>query len=302
MEKQIYSNKSTSNHFKLGDLEIIIISDGYQIMKPAHPIFGPDIKPEIIKELLNQNFRHTEHVDLGINILLIKKANQLIMIDSGLGDEESTAGHLQQSLFTAGFKNTDVTDIIITHCHLDHIAGLVNKNKKISFPNANIYLAQTEYDFWTCKNPDFSKSYLRNNFNLISNMIYKVRDILNIVKPKLQLTSSDITLFDCIRLISAPGHTPGHLILNVFSNNESFLHIADVIHSDVILFKYPEWGFLFDTDFDQAVKTRKNILEMLANNKMLVFAYHLPWPGLGNVNHDNGTFKWIPKAFFTPFN
>lgn len=301
MTKNKYNNSTNFNRFNLGELEITIISDGYQIMKPAHPIFGPTTKPEIIKELLQQNFRQTEQVNLSINIMLVKKQNQLILIDSGLGSEESTAGYLQQSLIFAGFKSTDITDIIITHCHLDHIAGLVNHKKDLAFPNATIYLAETEYDFWTSSKPDFSKSFLQNNPALISKMVSKINDLLNIIKPKLKLTKQDAVLFECIRLISAPGHTPGHTLLDIFSHDEKILHIADLIHSDVLLFTHPEWGFLFDTDFDLAITTRKNMLEILEKSKVLIFAYHLPWPGLGHVNCDHSAFKWIPKVYDTPF-
>ncbi|SHL67115.1 MBL fold metallo-hydrolase [Flavobacterium chilense] len=301
MTKNKYNNSTNFNRFNLGELEITIMSDGYQIMKPAHPIFGPTTKPEIIKELLQQNFRQTEQVNLSINIMLIKKQNQLILIDSGLGSEESTAGYLQQSLIFAGFKSTDITDIIITHCHLDHIAGLVNQKKDLAFPNATIYLAETEYDFWTSSKPDFSKSFLQNNPALISKMVSKINDLLNIIKPKLKLTKQDAVLFECIRLISAPGHTPGHTLLDIFSHDEKILHIADLIHSDVLLFTHPEWGFLFDTDFDLAITTRKNMLEILEKSKVLIFAYHLPWPGLGHVSCDHSAFKWIPKVYDTPF-
>lgn len=301
MVKNKYNNNTNFNRFNLGELEITIVSDGCQIMKPVHPIFGPTTKPEIIKELLQQNFRQTEQVNLSINIMLIKKQKQLIMIDSGLGSEESTAGYLQQSLIFAGFKSTDITDIIITHCHLDHIAGLVNQKKDLAFPNASIYLAKTEYDFWTSSNPDFSKSFLQDNPALISKMVDKINDLLNIIKPKLKLTKHDAVLFECIRLISAPGHTPGHTILDIFSHDEKILHIADLIHSDVLLFTHPEWGFLFDTDFDLAITTRKNMLEILEKSKVLVFAYHLPWPGLGHVSCDHNVFKWIPKVYDTPF-
>lgn len=286
--------------FQLGNLELTIISDGYQVMKPVHPIFAPLTESELVEQLLKENFRSTDQVDLSLHILLIKKGDKLIMIDSGLGNEEPTAGYLQEALAAAGFKPTDITDIALTHGHLDHIGGLVTSNDAIAFPAANIHLPKTEYNFWTADDPDFSQSPMKNNPGLLAGLITRIKNILAVIKPKLQLIDQSQVLFDCIRLVAAPGHTPGHTLINVFSGEEELLHIADLIHSDVLLFPHPEWGFLFDTDLEQASATRRNILEKLANHKMLALAYHLPWPGLGYVRHKADAFEWVPKAYASP--
>jgi glyoxylase-like metal-dependent hydrolase (beta-lactamase superfamily II) len=116
------------------------------------------------------------------------------------------------------------------------------------------------------------------------------------IQPKLRFVEANALLFNCIQLIAAPGHTPGHIILRIFSGDQELVHIADTIHSEVLLFRHPEWGFIFDVDFEQAIATRTSILKTLEQNKTLTLAYHLPWPGLGYVRYKNSAFEWEVKA------
>ncbi|MGY0035626.1 MBL fold metallo-hydrolase [Pedobacter sp. NJ-S-72] len=175
--------------FPLGEIEITIVSDGYLEMKPVQPSFAPGITPELVVNILKDNFRPLDYVPLGMQIMLIRKENQLIMIDSGIGKSASTAGLLTQALSSAGFKNSDVTAIVLTHAHLDHIGGLVNETGTLAFPNAELHMAQKEFDFWTQDKPDFSKSILKDSPDFLAGFIVNVKKkkTLAIAKPKLQL-------------------------------------------------------------------------------------------------------------------
>jgi glyoxylase-like metal-dependent hydrolase (beta-lactamase superfamily II) len=284
--------------FHLGDLELTIVSDGHQIMQPAHPIFAPFADRQMVEQLLTENCRPTDLVDLSLHILLIRHDDQLIMIDSGLGHLESTGGRLTQALSAAGFEAENITDIIITHAHRDHIGGLTDRDDNLIFPIARIYIAKAEYDFWTSDVQDFARSPMKDDITSITRMVSGIKHILTLVDHQIRLIEPGDVLFNCIRLIAAPGHTPGHVVVNIFSGDEQLLHIADVVHSDVLLFAHPEWGFSFDTDFEQAVTTRRRIFEELTENKMLALAYHLPWPGLGRIKQKATGFAWLPDADF----
>lgn len=286
--------------FKLGDLEITVVSDGFIDMKPVQPNFAKGITPKLVNKLLEDNFRSTEAVPLGMQIMLIKKANKVIMIDSGLGKGLASTGLLQQALAEAGFIPSDISEIVLTHAHPDHIGGLVNASGNLAFPTANIHIAKIEYDFWNQKNPDFSKSALKDKPSYLAEIIKGIQQTLSIVKPKLIFFEQETILLDCIKLISAPGHTPGLTLMKVFSGDNELVHIADLIHSDVLQFPNPEWGFSGDTDTKKASSTRRSKLSQFAKDKTHILAYHLPWPGLGHIRAKSNGFEWIPDAFVSP--
>ncbi|RFM27339.1 MBL fold metallo-hydrolase [Deminuibacter soli] len=269
-------------------------------MAPVQPLFAPDAPAASVDSILRSNFRPTGEVDLGMNILLVKTAGKLIMIDSGYGSYGGQAsGWLPQSLTDAGFALTDITDIVVTHAHPDHIGGLLTTSGQFTFPNATIHMSALEHRFWTADKPDLSKSKFSDKA-LLEKIIGIIHTTLAGIKPKLQLFDYNTTLLGCIKPELAPGHTPGHTLVHVSSGNETLVHVADLVHSDVLLFPHPEWGFFGDSNFEQAAATRSKVLAALANGKTKVFAGHLAWPGLGHVRAKDQAFEWVPEVYAYP--
>jgi glyoxylase-like metal-dependent hydrolase (beta-lactamase superfamily II) len=98
----------------------------------------------------------------------------------------------------------------------------------------------------------------------------------------------------------APGHTPGHTLVHIFSGSEELVHVADLLHSDVLLFPHPEWGFNGDTDIELATATRKQVLADLTTNHQKVFGYHLPWPGIGHIRKQGDGYEWVAETYAFP--
>lgn len=289
------------HRFKLGQLELTVVTDGKLTMKPVQPFFAPDIDPAQVKTLLQNSFRSTEQVELGMNILVIRNGKRVIMIDAGAGNNFGPdCGWLPQTLVDAGFRLEDITDVVLTHAHPDHMGGLLDKANKLLLPNAQVHVSKTEHDFWLQPSQDFSRSKF-NDMKVLQAMIDGMKSTLGILRPRLHFFDNDAVLLDCIRLKPAPGHTPGHTLVEVFSGDAQLWHIGDLVHSDVLLFPHPEWGFYGDTDFAQAAATRRREFEALADSRALTLAYHLPWPGLGHVRKKDDAFEWIAESYATPY-
>jgi len=283
---------------KLGELELFILTDGY-IHETGLDSFSPRGNVPQMKEILKDNFRPDDYIDMAVNILLVKTKNKLILFDVGMGifaDERT--GFLLKSLQKAGFSTKDITDVFISHAHPDHIGGIVDKQSNLVFPNANIFISKTEYDFWmkaTLK--DFSNSGLKAKPEMLNQIIPALQNILKTIQPKMKFYDMNTTLYDYFNFQLAPGHTPGLTVTTITSGNEKLIYICDLIHSDVILFPHPDWGFSGDTDLDIATASRKKLLQQLADTKTRAFASHLPWPGLGFTKKKTPAFEWIPEAF-----
>lgn len=283
---------------KLGELELFILTDGY-IHEENLSSFAPRGNVAELKAILKDNFRADNYIDMAVNILLVKTKEKLILMDSGMGifaDERT--GFLLKSLQKAGFSAQDITDVFLSHAHPDHIGGVVDKQNKLVFPNASIFISKTEHDFWmNASVKDFNNSALKAHPKMLNQIIPALQNILKAIQPKLKFYDLNNTLYNHFNFQLAPGHTPGLTVTTISSGNEKLMYVADLIHSDIILFPHPDWGFSGDTDLDIATASRKKFLKQLADTRTRAFSSHLPWPGLGFTKIKAPEFEWIPESF-----
>lgn len=283
---------------KLGELELFILTDGY-IHEENLSSFAPRGNVAELKAILKDNFRADNYIDMAVNILLVKTKEKLILMDSGMGifaDERT--GFLLKSLQKAGFSAQDITDVFLSHAHPDHIGGVVDKQNKLVFPNASIFISKTEHDFWmNASVKDFNNSALKAHPEMLNQIIPALQNILKAIQPKLKFYDLNNTLYNHFNFQLAPGHTPGLTVTTISSGNEKLMYVADLIHSDIILFPHPDWGFSGDTDLDIATASRKKFLKQLADARTRAFSSHLPWPGLGFTKIKAPGFEWIPENF-----
>jgi glyoxylase-like metal-dependent hydrolase (beta-lactamase superfamily II) len=283
--------------FAIGEIEAIVISDGGLSFQPIQPTWAPEASKEELEGMLRSAFLPTDKLNLDVNTLLLKTGGELVLVDTGAASLFGpTLGKMAERLSAAGVQPAQVTGVVLTHAHGDHYGGLLDGAGKPVFPNATYFASKTEVDYWTGPDPDMSKLRIpeENKKAFAAN----AKRYLGAIKDRLTPVSAGQKILPGVEVLSAPGHTPGHIALLVSSGKEALLNAADTVHHHVLMFAHPEWTSYFDSDPKLGAETRRKLLDRAATDGLRVLGYHLPFPGIGHVRTaKGGGFKWLPEPW-----
>jgi glyoxylase-like metal-dependent hydrolase (beta-lactamase superfamily II) len=266
----------------VGDLTVFILSDGYRDLDAKLFLATDPSQQAAVKEIYPQGKTRNS-----LNTFLIKTGGKLVLVDTGggtlLGPD---AGGLPKALATAGFSPSDVTDVLLTHNHRDHIGGLA-VDGKAAFPNATIHLSKVEHDFWTDPaNEAKAAERARPNFAT-------TRDMLALYPGKVRTFDPGQEVFPCIRTLAAYGHTPGHIAVLVGSKGENLLIWGDLLHGMDLQLARPDIAIAFDSDPAAAIQARKNLLTRAAKEGWKVTGVHVPGPEVYRIQAKGDGFALV---------
>jgi glyoxylase-like metal-dependent hydrolase (beta-lactamase superfamily II) len=194
----------------------------------------------------------------------------------------------------AGIRARDVDTVILTHAHPDHIGGAVGPGGRVVFVNARHILSESEWDFWTCDRPRLDAMSLPSE--LKAAMASAAKRSIEALRFQIETVEREREILPGIRVLPAPGHTPGHLAVLVESGGERLLHIGDAAAHPAHL-ECPELHNGFDQDPEQAVRTRGELLDRAASEQMRLMAFHFPLPSVGHIaGRPAGGWEWSPGA------
>jgi glyoxylase-like metal-dependent hydrolase (beta-lactamase superfamily II) len=266
----------TSRRFALGTFEITVFSDGHLVV-PA-PFLATNVDASAIQSALAIAGQQGERVQAPCNVTLIRTPSDFVLIDVGAGPHYApTAGKLLANMEASGVDPKTITKVVYTHAHPDHIWGTLDDfDESPNFPNASYVLSAAEWNFWMADNTVSKLPPERRNFALGAKPnLSKVSDRVTTVIPGAEIVAG-------LRAVETAGHTAGHIAIEVSSGRETLLVVGDALTHPVISFAYPRWKPAGDHhDADQAILTRKKLLDRLATDHTPVIGSHLPWPGFG---------------------
>lgn len=275
---------------RVGDVDVVLISDG--ILPLPTSTMSTNVSEADRNEWFDHRFLQRDMFDWALNIALVRSGDRLILIDSGVGDgfEYFTrAGRSVMRLETAGIDLGAITDIVITHMHMDHVGGLNVEGVKGKLnPEVRIHVSAAEVAFW--KNPDFSKTVMPET----------VPPALRKAAAKfVELYGENIVQFDQTVEVAAGvtarvtgGHTPGHCVVDVASNGEKLTFVGDAIFE--VGFDNPEWQNGFEHEPEVAVDVRIALLNEAAETGALLAAAHIAFPSIGHIAKHGAGFRFVP--------
>ncbi|MEO5910710.1 MAG: MBL fold metallo-hydrolase [Pelobium sp.] len=277
-------------HLNIGDVEVTSLSDGtvpqniHQLLKNTHP--GE------IDRMLKENFQN-DPVELSVNAYLIKRSDQLILVDAGTaGAYGPSLGHLTESLAHAGYKPEQINVVLITHIHIDHTGGLMN-GENLAFPNATIYISKPEVDFWF--NPDSKTKAPESLKTYFAQAEATVGPYLKSGKVKTFTYGAE--LFPGITPVATPGHTPGHTSYLVESKDQKIMFWGDIMHVAPLQFADPEVTIVYDVDQHAAAIQRKKAFAEAAKRGFWVAGDHLSYPGIGHIRANGPSYVFVPANY-----
>jgi glyoxylase-like metal-dependent hydrolase (beta-lactamase superfamily II) len=277
------------NRFTLGKFEVTVLFDGGRFGDKPYETFGTNVPQGDVEALLAANFLPIDKSRNTFSPTLINTGTDLVLFDTGLGEgaREGGLGQTMASLKSSGYTPEQVSIVVLTHMHGDHIGGLMEGDKP-AFPNARYIANQAEYDFWS--SADRMGTPAENGH---MGVVGKVVPLLE----KITFIDDGGSVAGGVTGIAAFGHSPGHMIYRVESEGKQLVLTADTANHYVLSLQRPDWEVRFDMDKAAAAATRKSVFDMIATDRLPFVGYHMPFPAVGFVEKAAEGYRFVPETY-----
>ncbi|HYO80413.1 MAG TPA: MBL fold metallo-hydrolase [Bryobacteraceae bacterium] len=227
--------------------------------------------------------------------VVIRIHGRTVLLDSGAGPLAPTTGKLEESLRQQAISPKTIDMVVLSQAHADHIGGLLREDGLPAFPNARIVIAREEYDFWRNSGirDQLGTGSVYGNAMIEAAIGQWFNRYLLALESRLELVESDAEVIPGVRLMRAPGHTPGHCAVLVHAHREVLLFLADAFALPAQI-QHPEWTSSFDLDAAETVQTRLALLDLACADECRVIHYHVP--GIGRIVRGSSGYAWEADA------
>lgn len=272
----------------LGAMQLITLSDGHLTL-PADFVFAPVADRDLASVVAEYGITDiTAPLTPPCNVTLIRDGDRTILFDCGSGSSfQPTAGRLLEALASEGLDPADVTDLVFTHAHPDHIWGVLDDFDEPLFMNAAHRIGRAERDYWI--DPETVETIGEERTSFAVGAARRLAAIEGV----LETFEDGDEILPGIAAYLTPGHTPGHMSFEVASGGQAAMIVGDAIVNDHIALARPDWPTGSDQDLDAGAQTRQRLVERLASEDIIAVGFHLSDGGIGRVERTADGFRFV---------
>lgn len=276
---------------KVGEIDVMVVSDG--VLSLPTRMLAHDTDPSVRAAWLRDMGLPAEMLDWPLNAVVVRSGGRTILIDAGIGSDPGLdlprAGQLVRRLEAAGIDLRSVTDVVLTHMHMDHVGGLLLDGVKERLrPDLRVHVAAAEVKFWA--SPDFSHVFMPQGFP--DALRSAAKRFLNEYQSQIRPFDDKYEVAPGVLVTRTGGHTPGHSVVRLASGGDRLMFAGDAVFA--VGFEHSDWHNGFEHDPEEAARVRVGLLRELAASGEPLTATHLSFPSIGRVAVAGDVFRWIP--------
>lgn len=269
----------------LGEIRLDVVSDG-SLTLPAGFIFDP-MPQDALAPIRAKYGLEGDILTPPCNVTLLRRGDRTVLFDVGSGsDFAPNAGEVLTSLEALGVTSDDITDVIFTHGHPDHLWGLLDDFDDPLFTNASFMMGRAEFDYWMNPNTVDEIGEARMSFAV------GAQRRLEMIAEQVAFFEDGAEVLPGVAARATFGHTPGHMAFEVRDGSEAVMIVGDCIGNHHVAFEQPDWISGSDQDGDMAAATRLSLLDQLASEKTRIIGFHLPG-GAGHVEKSGDAYVFV---------
>lgn len=283
--------------WQIGKIKVTRIQE---VVFPEFSDVIPAVTQELVKEIkwLFPHFVTADgHLSLSIHSLIVETPTDKIVVDTCIGDSRDRmpmegmhmlSTNYMRDMQAEGYQPEDMDFVLCTHLHVDHVGWntrLVDEKWVPTFPNAKYIMDKKDLDFWGSIDADTDIDFMQVQRQVFEDSLMPVINA-GLAQP----VDAPSIICDGVRLISTPGHTPGHVSVVLESEGQTGLITGDFIHHP-IQFHDPALVSPFDVDNEMAIETRRRIFGEYADTPTLIIGTHFAGPTAGTLVTENGTYR-----------
>lgn len=273
---------------RVGEMRLDVVSDG-SLTLPGDFIFGPMPKDKLAP-ILDKYQISADVLTPPCNVTLMRHADRVVLFDVGSGsDFAPNSGVLPASLDALGLTPEDITDVVFTHAHPDHLWGLLDDFDDPLFTNARYMIGKTEWDYWMDPETVNTIGDARASFAV------GAQRRLAMIEDNITFFEDGAEIIPGVAARATYGHTPGHMAMEVRQGSDAVMILGDCIGNHHVAFEKPEWNSGSDQDAETAAVTRVGLLDQLSHEKTRVIGYHLRGNGVGFVDKTASGYTFVAE-------